>query len=321
MAAPSAYARYYARRLSPRRIIRGPLRLKGTDVPPFGVPFVVGTPRSGTTLLRLMLDAHPEIAIPSETHFITDVVRAFQMRRMDAQRLINLLVAHNRWGDFHLDPDELRTRFERIEPLNAADAVRAFYRLYAEKQAKPRWGDKTPGYVKKLRTIGKLFEEARPIHIIRDGRDVALSMLSMNWGPDTVEKAAEVWERRIRSARQAAAGLPHYKEVRYENLIEDTEPVLRGVCEYIEVDFEVAMLDYHRSAADRLKEKERDLHKTGKVKLQPAAARMASHALATRPPQTDRLARWRTEMSAEDVTTFESVAGELLSELGYELAG
>jgi hypothetical protein len=81
------------------------------------------------------------------------------------------------------------------------------------------------------------------------------------------------------------------------------------------------MLDYHRSAADRLKEKERDLHKAGKVKLQPAAARMASHALATRPPQPDRLARWRTKMSAQDVAAFESIAGELLSELGYELAG
>jgi Sulfotransferase family len=319
MAAPSAYARYYGRRV--RRLFRRASRLDGTDVPDFPVPFVVGVPRSGTTLMRLMLDAHPDMAIPSETHFITDVARAFRDRRINADQLIELLVAHNRWGDFHLDADELRARFERIEPLNAADAVRAFYRQYAEKQGKPRWGDKTPGYVKKLRVIGRLFPEARLIHIIRDGRDVALSVIAMNWGPSDVPRAAQLWDRRIREARGIGATLPHYKEVRYEDLVEDTEPVLRDICDYIELDFDPVMLDYHRGAARRLKEKERDLSKPGRVRIQPAAARMASHALATRPPQTDRLARWRTEMSPEDVAAYESIAGELLSELGYELAG
>jgi Sulfotransferase family len=321
MTAPRDYVRYFGRRLSYRRLVRGRLRLRGTDIPPFGVPFVVGAPRSGTTLLRLMLDAHPEIAIPSETHFIPDVVNAFKARRMNPERLTALLVAHHRWGDFHLDADELRARFERVEPFNAADAVRAFYRLYAEGKGKPRWGDKTPGYVKKLRTIGKLFEEARPIHIIRDGRDVALSLLSMNWGASTIPKAAATWDRRVRGARAAAEELPHYMEVRYEDLVEDTEPILRQICEYLEVDFDPVMLDYHRSAADRLKEKERDLRKPGRERVQPASARMASHALATRPPQTDRLARWRTEMSPEDVAAFEAVAGPLLTETGYELAG
>jgi hypothetical protein len=316
--APSAYARYYGRRI--RRIFRRASRLTGTQAPDFPVPFIVGVPRSGTTLLRLMLDAHPEVAIPSETHFITDVVRAFRAERMDPDLLIALLVAHNRWGDFHLDPDELRGRFEEIEPLNAADAIRAFYRLYAEKQGKPRWGDKTPGYVKKLQVIGKLFEEARLIHIIRDGRDVALSVIAMNWGPSDVTRAAQLWDRRIRDAREMGAKLPYYKEVRYEDLVEDTEPVLRHVCEWLEVDFDPVMLDYHRSAADRLKEKARDLHKPGRVRVQPAEARMASHALATRPPQADRLARWRSEMSPEDVATYEAIAGPLLTELGYELA-
>jgi hypothetical protein len=319
VATASEYARYYGRRV--RRVFRRRSRLDGTDVPDFPVPFIVGVPRSGTTLLRLMLDAHPQIAIPSETHFITDVARAFRDERMNPESLTELLVAHNRWGDFHLDADELRARFEQIKPLNAADAVRAFYRLYSEKQGKPRWGDKTPGYVKKLRVIGRLFPEARLIHIIRDGRDVALSVIAMNWGPSDVTRAAQLWDRRIRDAREVGATLPHYVEIRYEDLVEDTEPVLRQACKYIELDYNPVMLDYHRRAADRLKEKARDLSKPGRVRIQPASARMASHALATRPPQTDRLARWRTEMSAEDVATYEGIAGELLADLGYDLAG
>lgn len=319
MARPSEYARYYGRRM--RRVLRPRPRLAGTDAPDFPVPFIVGVPRSGTTLLRLMLDAHPEVAIPSETHFIPDVANAFRDRRTDARRLTELLVAHHRWGDFHLDADELRARFERIQPLNAADSVRAFYRLYAEGQGKRRWGDKTPGYVKKLRVIGRLFEEARVIHIIRDGRDVALSVISMNWGANEASKVAEMWVRRISLARESAAELPGYIEVRYEDLVEDTDPVLHRVCGLIELDFDPVMLEYHRGAAERLREKERDLRKPGRERVQPAAARMASHALATRPPQADRLARWRTEMSPEDVAAFEAIAGERLTELGYELSG
>ena len=290
----------------------------GSNEPEFAVPFICGATRSGTTLLRLMLDAHTDVAIPSETHFITKLIKLCLKQRVSADQLAEAVTSRNRWGDFHLDADEYRERVRALDRPNVADASRAFFQLYAEKQGKRRWGDKTPGYVKSMPRLQRVLPEARFVHLIRDGRDVALSLLPMNWGPSTVEQAAEIWRGRIQQARRQAPRLDHYIEVKYEDLITDTEPVLRRVCEFIELEFDPIMLDYHRTATARLSEKARDLERpSGDV--QPAEARMASHKLASEPPRADRVARWKQKMSEADRVAYEAIAGDTLAELGYEV--
>src|SRR5687767_7251824 len=140
-------------------------------------PFVVGVSRSGTTLLRLMLDAHPQLTIPPETHFVPELIRAAGRRRASAEGLAEIIVSQRQWGDFGVDEAELRLRLEALDRVEPAGALRAFYGLYAEKQGKPRWGDKTPIYVEHMRGIAKALPEARFVHLIRDGRDVALSRI------------------------------------------------------------------------------------------------------------------------------------------------
>ena len=303
----------FVKRLNLKRHLRG----RGEPGPP--APFVVGATRSGTTLLRLMLDAHPDVGIPSETHFFHKLVKRSERTRISPELLADTIITHKRWGDFHLDADELRARFNEIEPFNLSDALRAFYGLYAEKHGKTRWGDKTPGYLRYMRRIEWVLPEARFIHLIRDGRDVALSVLPMNWGPSSVTEAAELWVERVTIARQQGALVDHYMEVKYEDLVTDTEPTLRRVADFLELPWDAAMLDYHERAEERLKEKARDLPRKKSRGDQPAAARMASHAMARKPPDPKRIGRWRTEMSAEDRELYESVAGELLVELGYEV--
>jgi sulfotransferase family protein len=294
-------------------------RLAGRAEPGPPAPFVIGATRSGTTLLRLMLDAHPDVAIPSETHFFHKFVKRCEGWRVTPDELANLIIEHKRWGDFHLDPDELRARFRALHPLTMSDALRAFYGLYAEKQGKPRWGDKTPGYLRYMRRIEWVLPEARFIHLVRDGRDVALSVLPMNWGPSSITEAAELWVERVTIAREQGALVEHYMEVKYEDLVTDTEPTLRRVADFLELPWDPAMLDYHERAEERLKEKARDLPRKSSRGDQPAAARMASHAMAKEPPNPNRIGRWRTEMSAEDRALYDSVAGELLVELGYQV--
>jgi hypothetical protein len=289
----------------------------GVRQPPFAVPFICGATRSGTTLLRLMLDSHPELAIPGETHFIVPMIKATWRRGQSADELADLIVASERWGDFHLDEAEVRARLRGVDPLNCADAVREFFRLYAERQGKERWGDKTPGYVRSMRLIQKVLPEARFIHIIRDGRDVALSVVPRSWGPSTIEEAADNWRRRIEVARRQKPHLRHYLEVHYEDLVTDTEAVLRQVAAFCELDFDPTMLRYHERAAERLAEKARDLQKPwGTIT---AESRIESHALAERPPQPDRVARWRTEMPEADRRAYEAIAGDTLTAVGYEL--
>jgi hypothetical protein len=291
--------------------------LRGRSDPGEPAPFVVGATRSGTTLLRLMLDAHPDVGIPSETHFFKKLIRTSERRTITPEQLADKIIGHKRWGDFHLEEDDLRARFAAIEPFNLSDALRGFYGLYAEKQGKTRWGDKTPGYLRYMDQIELVLPEARFIHLIRDGRDVALSVLPMNWGPETVTEAAELWVERVTLARENGRTVSHYMEVKYEDLITDTEGELRGVAEFLDLPWDPVMLAYHERAEERLKEKARDLPRKKERGDQPAAARMASHAMAKKPPDPKRIGRWRTEMSDSDRVEYESVAGDLLAELGY----
>jgi len=107
------------------------LRGRGSSAGP-PAPFIVGVARSGTTLLRLMLDAHPQLAIPPETHFIPKLIKACEEGGDPHERVLELLTTHRRWPDYRLDAEELRERLDRIQPLTAGDAMRAFYGLYAD---------------------------------------------------------------------------------------------------------------------------------------------------------------------------------------------
>ena len=295
------------------------MRLRRRRRPDDPAPFVVGVTRSGTTLLRLMLDAHGDLAVPPETHFLPEAIDAFKGGEMTPERFVAVVSAHRRWPDFQLDPRELHARVEALEePLRPGPCVRAFYRLYAEQAGKRRWGDKTPGYLRKMGLIGRTLPEARFIHLIRDGRDVAVSITGLHFGPDTVREAAQRWVKRVRVAREQAERVEHYLEVRYEDLVEDAEPTLRRICEYVELPWDPAMLDYHQRAPDRLQEITRDLPRSGgEDEVIPAAQRVGIHALAAQPPQADRVGRWRTEMDPADQAVFVETAGELLAELGY----
>ena len=125
------------------------------------------------------------------------------------------------------------------------------------------------------------------------------------------------WKKKITKAREDAPSLEYYTEIRYEDLILDTEPVLRRVAEFIDLPWDDAMLSYHERSADRLKEMARALPADGRAKELSVERRMKTHEMTTKPPSADRVARWRTQMSAEQRADFEAEAGDLLKQLGY----
>jgi Sulfotransferase family len=289
------------------------------DPPAPPAPFIVGVPRSGTTLLRLMLDAHPELTIPPETHFLPRVIRACR-HGASPERVAHVAARHRRWEDFGIEREQYLDRLRQIEPLEAGPAIRAFYELYAEHAGKPRWGDKTPGYAVKMRRIQRALPEAHFIHLIRDGRDVVLSQARKSERPLPVEVAAKRWKRRVVATRKRSEGVDHYTELRYEDLVTDPEAALRRVCELIELSFDPAMLAYHEHATERLDEIDRELPaRRGHRRLE-AGPRIAAHGRASQPPTPERAGAWRTEMPAADQAAFQEAAGDLLAELGYEQA-
>jgi hypothetical protein len=288
-------------------------------------PFVVGAPRSGTTMLRLMLDAHPELAIPPETYFIT---RAQKMWRAAKRRpgedkmeaFIEAVTGHKRWPDFHLEADAFAARVRERQPKYLGEGVRCFYEMYAEKIGKPRWGDKTPFYVRKMDVIHNALPEARFVHLIRDGRAVALSIKDLWFGPDTIEECAEFWVARLDEARAQAKDLPNYMEVIYEDLVRDPEPNLRRIADFIEVPFDDRMVRFYENVDERiaLETPPEEVAEDGRIVS--TDERMKIMENLKRPPDPSRIDRWREQMSAEDVATFESIAGDRLRELGYPVS-
>ncbi|MGH2965668.1 MAG: sulfotransferase family protein [Solirubrobacterales bacterium] len=290
-------------------------------------PFVVGIARSGTTLLRLMLDAHPELTIPPETHFLPRLFNHFNRWVKEGvegvelrERAMELITSHPRWGDIDIDPEQVRSRMAEHDPLTAGDAARSLYEAYASLVGKPRWGDKSPPYTWKAKRIQRELPEAHFIHLIRDGRDVALSLSEVSWGPGDVKAAAAKWVDELRRARDRARRLAPgtYMELRFEDLVADPEPNLRRIAEFVELPWDATMLAYHQGAEERMSEVIRDFHPMGGGTIT-AEERKRQHELVSSPPSSSRVGRWRTEMSKEDRQAFEGVAGELLAELGYDV--
>ena len=284
---------------------------------PQPAPFIVGVARSGTTLLRLMLDAHTELTIPPETHFLPQVVRAARGGG-DPDAMVDVIARHRRWQDFGLDEAELRARARAAASADATSVMRAFYELYAEGQAKARWGDKSTNYVRKLKQVRETLPEASFVHLIRDGRDVALSQVRVHFGPDTMADAATKWRDEIAKARRVGPRLGRYIELRYEDLVADPEPCLRQVCELIDLEWDEGMLEYRERAGERIGEIARDLERPG-GEVVSAEARAKHQANVSQPLQADRAGGWRERMSLEDREVFEGLAGDVLAELGYEV--
>lgn len=266
-------------------------------------PFVVGRGRSGTTLVRAMLDSHPDLAVPPESHFLVRMARRADRYEdaagFEAARFVGDLVADEGWDRWNLSAEDM-------EPVLAAQsagaAFRTLYARYAEKRGKLRYADKTPDHVMHVRFLSGFFPESRFVHIIRDGRDVALSFRDAAFGPKTLVEAAVYWRRFVEAGRRAGRrlGPSRYLEIRYEDLIDDPPGILGQITTFLDLTFDDAMLRYY----ERAEEIVGNLPK-------------GRHTNVYRPPQR-RIRDWRTQMPREELRQFESVAGGLLAELGYE---
>lgn len=263
---------------------------------------LLGVSRSGTTLLKEMLDHHSELAIPSESYFISQLWDRHgaspdpEQFESDIGRLPRV----REWG---VTPADVRERLPAQPTF--AEAIQAVYRAYADRRGKRRFGDKTPAYMQRLDVLERAFPGALYLHLLRDGRDAALSFVAMrrrprfNWArPRGVGAFAAQWRREVdgarRFGREQAAG--RYRELRYEDLIAEPQASLREACEFLGLEFEPAMLDYRRSEAQ-----------------------LVDHPRLAEPP-TPGARRWRDQMAPGEAERFEAIAGELLAELGYERA-
>lgn len=266
-----------------------------------------------------MLDSHPTLAIPPETGFLA--LQEFtgqgnDLREQFFSAVTNYPPDAPNWPDFQISEDLFRATLAEIEHFSIDEGYRAFYRLYASRFNKSRWGDKTPLYCMHMEQIAAVLPEVRFIHIVRDGRDVALSLREMWFSPGwEIETQAAHWSRCILFARQQGARCRHYIEVHYEDMVLHPRETLAKVCAFLELEYDEAMLRYHERTADRLKEHQGRSLPEGKVLTQ--EQRLRQQKRTTEPLNRNRVFAWKREMSADERARFEQVAGKLLAELGY----
>ena len=272
--------------------------------PPGGPPvLVLGVRRSGTTLLRVMLDRHSELAVPDESYFVPQLADR-HLRYVDPDEFVDDLRRIDTVAEWDVPLEKVRARLTERMPIGAA--IGTVYAVYAEERGKARWGDKTPMYMQNLRLLERLFPDALFVHLIRDGRDAALSFLSMPKGlmtetwmqPRDVSAFAGQWRAEVKAAQRLGrrVGDRRYLEVRYEDLVGDVEPVLRRISTFARLSYEHTMADY-----------------AGNVDVS-----SKPHQQSLKRPPTAGLRDWRLQMAPDDVGAFDRVAGDLLAELGYE---
>ena len=269
--------------------------------------FIVGAQRSGTTMLRLMLNSHPELAVPFESGFIVEFHKRLPQYGdiggdLDARRrLLTDIATHPLVRKGGLIQD-----FERIlaHPVSTyADFVHAIFDTYARARGKQRWGDKTPSYVEEIDSLRTIFPRARIVHLVRDGRDVALSNRQISWGIRNLPRAAADWRWKTLVAHKMGTILgSDYLLVRFEDLVLHTEPTLRRIVDFLGILYSHEMLEYPRTAS---------------ADVPPDSLQW--HRRSIESPNPDLVHHWRRTMSRSDRIIFEQVAGDALRAFGYEL--
>lgn len=283
-----------------------PLRCaEGLATPPF---FIIGSGRSGTTLLRAALMQERSLFIPPESYALGPVARDFPRLRMRAwphaadwvvTRFLSYPGKH-----WELPDGALRQRLWSFDDgRRGCDAV--VYELFSEYMrieapAAVRWGDKTPLNTLNLPWIQDLFPSAQYIHLLRDGRDVVASYLDAGLYSDP-EAAATRWLDSVKNAERLGRKLlpGQFLEVRYEELVLDPPSTLNNICDFLGVQFSASMLEFWRRP-ERLGD-----------------AHLPHHQGVHGPISKGSVAQWRNRLPEEVHGMVERILGDTLRRLGY----
>lgn len=268
--------------------------------------FVVGCPRSGTGLFRNLLRSHPRLSFPPESHFIVRMYRKYGDPKNQAEvfALADTILKLSWIRNWKLD----LTRESFTDCQSFRQVVSVLFETWAKREGKGRWGDKTPQYVSAIPTLLEIFPTGKFIHCYRDGRDVALSAQRSWFGPKNVYTAARWWRHSVETGRKAGMTLndDQYLEVRYESLLTDTVTTMSRVCRFLG---EPDLIGDIRP------------NPLGRVSDVP----IAGVRKTTRRPKNEIFVsnhgKWRQQMPIRDRAVFETLAGDLLETLGYEVEG
>lgn len=259
--------------------------------------FVIGHGRSGTSILSTLLREHLRVAFGTESQFFIRYYRHLK-RYGDLTREANrrLLVEDLSRERFFQRSKKYGVRLDveravrEAEPQTYGGILAAIMRQNAECQRMERWGDKTPEYTSHLPILRELFPTAQYIHIVRDGRDVALSGYQMHFGAKNAYAAARQWSSVVKEVQAFAATMPEraFLELRYEDLLSDTARTFARIIQFLDVEDPDGVVSTRvgRAAATDLR--------------------------------AGNFGKWKTDLSTREQQMFLAIAGSELAHYGYE---
>ncbi len=276
-----------------------------------GPIFIIGAARSGTTLLQYMLRSHPDLSLPTaESHFFIPIYnRRNEFGDLTKQtNLRNLLREIYNTKSIFFDEDvhgiefDINTLTSLLHKQGRAtvpSVISGIFEANAEGEGKNRWGDKTPYYILHLEILLEMFPNAQFVHLIRDGRDCALSMLERSKDLKIVNiyHAAYTWNKYVEAGCTFGRNHPNcYFGIRYEDILNKPEEAMHSLCTFLSIAYNDSIINFKKSDG------------SGKTPL------------LTKPLQKSNQAKWKSNMTKKKLSVFESLAGKTLYENGYELA-
>jgi hypothetical protein len=265
--------------------------------------FIGGCPRSGTTLLGAMLGAAPRCVATPESQFKQSIPSDLKvdwkrgLGRDDFQRALKKNFRFKLWG---IHPPHSGGAGE-MNPQEYREAILSLIDVYALKEGMTDWGvwiDHTPENILEPLTIMKIFPEAKFIHIIRDPRAVAASILKLDWGPDSAGHAARFWAEKLSYGQALELAYPDQcMRVHFEDIVKSPEETLRSVCDFCGIEFVEGILSGGG--------------------FRPPAYTKRQHKLIGSGPDPGRLDAWRSRLDPWEIQDIENIIGGLMEISGY----
>lgn len=265
--------------------------------------FIGGCDRSGTTLLGALLGSHSECLCVPESQFKIEMLRYTDWHKGDVDivnvlKLTRNLFRFKLWGiDIELDSVPLKQIGSSYPEL-----INWIVKKYGEKHGKPNpsiWVDHTPSNTRYASTLFGLFPEARMIHIVRDGRAVASSIMPLEWGPNTINNAARYWVEKVAYGLAAELfwGEKRVQRIMYEELVQSPETTLKEMCCWLNIDYQNNVIKACEFIVPRYTR--------------------SQHALVGKKPNAERASAWEKELTHRQIEVFENLTGDFLNHLRY----
>jgi len=268
--------------------------------------FILGVQRSGTTLLRLILNSHSHIAIPEEAEFLRPIIKKKylynEISKKDLKKIYNYLKNSPYYALWNYDSSKFLNWLEKQSSIPLREFIHNLFMSYAESESKIRWGDKTPSLFRKLRLLYKLFPSAKFIHIVRDGRDVFDSWRKLDPSKNNVVVVSLEWQYKLYKIENFLKILPENSKytIRYEDLLIEPEETVMKICNFIEMEFESRMLNFYMQSKYYI----------------------GNHhsSLIFQPINPGNLFKWKKNLTETELKVFNYLAGNYLRKYGYQIA-